>query len=198
MSRPLWLLGGSAAFLGLLIVGELSRMEPAAEAGMDAAHPPVRPAVSATAPQDHSAEWSATLLGRPLFSPERRPPATAPAGRAVRGEPPRLAGIIISPSGRTAIFAPVGARPVVVREGDTVEGSWTVTQIASNKVRLTGPDSERVLTLSFDNGGAVPSGPSADPRAEADNADQSHAGAGTLEGVPRISAIFKLLQQGRE
>ena len=198
MSRPLWQLGGIGAFLGLLIVGELTRMEPAAETGMNATPPASRPAVSAAAPRDHSADWSATLLARPLFSPERRPPAAAPAGRAVRGEPPRLAGIIISPSGRTAIFAPVGARPVAAREGDTVEGSWTVKQIASNKVRLTGPDSERVLTLSFDNGGVVPSGPSADPRAEADNADRSRAGAGTLEGVPRISAIFKLLQQGRE
>ena len=47
---------------------------------------------------DHSGEWVSTILGRPLFSPDRRPSSTPPAVAGLPGLP-RLSGIIVGPFG---------------------------------------------------------------------------------------------------
>ena len=56
---------------------------------------------------DHAHDWVVTVLARPLFSPDRRPPADTvivASGRTVPGLP-RLAAILVGPFGRSAIFA---------------------------------------------------------------------------------------------
>lgn len=108
-----------------------------------AANPPSTKAMSA----DHSGEWVATILGRPLFSPDRRPSATA---LTVAGLPglPRLSGIMFGPFGRSAIFAPAGAKPLVAQEGARIAG-YTVKAIEATQVRLIGPSGNVVLYPTF-------------------------------------------------
>ena len=91
------------------------------------------------------------LLARPLFSPDRRPTAdavTVASGRTVPGLP-RLAGILVGPFGRSAIFATNGAKPIVVQEGGRV-AAYTIKSIEATQVRLLGPDGAQVLYPSFE------------------------------------------------
>lgn len=106
-----------------------------------------------TRASDHTDEWVETILARPLFSPSRRPPAVSagPAAETVIGMP-RLAGILISPDGKRAIFArPGGGKPLTTTEGDKID-RWTVLSIEMWQVTLSGPDGSHVLHPSFENG----------------------------------------------
>jgi hypothetical protein len=96
-------------------------------------------------------DWVATVLARPLFSPDRRPAAdavTVASGRTVPGLP-RLAGILVGPFGRSAIFATNGAKPIVVQEGGRV-ADYTIKSIEATQVHLLGPDGAQVLYPSFE------------------------------------------------
>jgi len=102
-------------------------------------------------PADHTAEWVATALSRPLFSPDRRPSRQAVAAVAapVFADLPRLSGILITPSGRSAIFAPAGGgKPVVATEGTTL-GPYVVRAIEPDQVTLVGPKGIRVVHPTF-------------------------------------------------
>ena len=109
---------------------------------------------------DHTAEWVATILARPLFSPDRRPPSEAPAARA-SGAPaglPRLAGVVVGPFGRSAIFVPEGSKPMVVTEGGRVD-AWTVRSIEVGTVQVSGPGGARTLHPSFESSPAASAAP---------------------------------------
>jgi len=99
----------------------------------------------------HVDEWMGTVLARPLFSPDRRPPAsgsarTGPAGTTL----PRLSGVMTGPFGRTALFAAQdGGKPAAVKEGGTI-GLFTVRTITTGRVVVSGPDGQRSLRPSFD------------------------------------------------
>jgi hypothetical protein len=99
----------------------------------------------------------AAILARPLFSPSRRPPqsnsdnAADDAGLADS----RLAGIIIESGRRFAIFAPQGAKPLMVTEGETLSG-WRVDSISPQEVSLSGPDGTKTLQPKFDPNLAPP------------------------------------------
>ena len=107
-----------------------------------AATPPAK-SVSA----DHSGEWVSSILGRPLFSPDRRPSSAAAAVAGLPGLP-RLSGIMFGPFGRSAIFAPDGAKPLVAQEGARIAG-YTVKAIEATQVRLSGPNGSIVLYPTF-------------------------------------------------
>lgn len=94
--------------------------------------------------------WEAMILERPLFNRDRRPVATpGVAGGAAPGLP-RLAAVVVHPTGRTATFVPAdGGKPVVAREGTRV-GGFTVQAIQAGQVTVLGPDGVRVLHPSFD------------------------------------------------
>jgi hypothetical protein len=100
---------------------------------------------------DRSDAWVATILARPLFSRDRHPPDAKVASASDPGEGlPRLTGIAVSPSGRSAIFAGAAAgKPIVVGEGGSV-GGYTVRAIAPGRVQVVGPGGERTLSPSFD------------------------------------------------
>ena len=105
---------------------------------------------------DRSDDWAATALARPLFCRDRRPTpaAAAPdaAAPALAGLP-RLTGIVLGPSGGTAIFAgTAGGKPVTVRQGDTV-GPYRIEAIDSEGVHVSGPVKTPVLTVQPDAGG---------------------------------------------
>ena len=82
----------------------------------------------------------AEILARPLFSATRRPPphSDSPTGDSALSDT-RLTGIVTEPGYRFAIFAPNGAKALIVHEGDTVSG-WRVENITPTEVSLTGPE----------------------------------------------------------
>jgi hypothetical protein len=114
-------------------------------------HNPTLPQ-QASDPQDRGQEWVATILARPLFSRDRRP-LTTPGQNATAAATgmPRLTGILVSPFGRTAIFAAAdGGKPIVVSEGSHI-GRYVVQSIDVGQVTMIGPEGERMLRPAFDN-----------------------------------------------
>ncbi len=86
-----------------------------------------------------------TMLARPLFNPNRRPvPGADGSAGAGSDALPRLAGVIVGPGGRRAIFAPAEGRPVVVAEGGRI-GRYVVRSIVPGQVTLA--DAERQLVI---------------------------------------------------
>ena len=121
----------------------LPEAAPRREAAPTAARPPGEPD-----PAARSSDWAATVLARPLFDPDRRPPAPGAATRPADAALPRLAGTMVTAAGRRAIFAGGGA-PLVVQEGARV-GAFTVVLIAPGEVTLMGPGGVRAVRPSFD------------------------------------------------
>jgi hypothetical protein len=62
-----------------------------------------------------------------------------------------LTGIMITPDGRRAIFAPAGGgKPAVVAEGGSL-GGYVVQTISLGEVVLTGPDGSHSLNPTLDH-----------------------------------------------
>ncbi len=152
MSRLLpLLLGLLAAVLIAVITLELS--DP--EAGSGAALPVAAPRrvaagqpVPAIDTAGHVPQWAATILARPLFSHGRRPPAAQQVAGVAAAAPlqmPRLTGVLVSSSSRSAFFAgAAGGRATVVGEGAKI-GRYTVQRIEAGQVTVGGPEGTRVL-----------------------------------------------------
>ncbi|MCB8883162.1 hypothetical protein ACELLULO517_23135 [Acidisoma cellulosilytica] len=91
--------------------------------------------------------WIEISLARPLFEPDRRPPAAA-AG-VVSNDMPRLTGIIITPTARSAIFvAAAGGRAIVVMQGARIN-DFVVRSIDEDKVTLVTSTGIRIVRPSF-------------------------------------------------
>jgi hypothetical protein len=88
------------------------------------------------------------ILARPLFSPTRRPPPRTGA-QAFDLSDKRLAGIVIAPTGRIAIFAGAGAKPLVLSIGGSLNG-WEIESIKADEVVLRGPAGIRTLRPKMD------------------------------------------------
>jgi hypothetical protein len=148
----------AAALLGTLSL-ELGRGGADGTAGLAAPRAaPAPPAAPAQAPaMDRSEEWVATILARPLFSPDRRAPLDEAQSSATAPDVlPRLTGVLVSPAGKTAIFAnPIGGKPIALREGGRI-GGFTVQAIEAGQVTLTGPEGAKVLRPTFEPGRAGP------------------------------------------
>lgn len=143
-----------AAALSVMILLELRGRPREGEATTPfpaASLPPTAPSRPAGSDPGQAAQRVATSLARPLFSPSRRPPAASPAMLgAAAPSLPRVAGVVITASGRRAIFATKnGAKPLVVGEGGQV-GAFTVQSIRAGQVTVLGPEGERVLKPAFD------------------------------------------------
>ncbi len=95
-----------------------------------------------------TAEWTSSILARPLFSSNRRPPKLASGSRDLSSpEEARLSGILIGRFGRRAIFAPTGGgKPLVLGENGAVNDS-TIKSIEPGQVELA---NGAVLKPSFD------------------------------------------------
>jgi hypothetical protein len=99
--------------------------------------------------------WVRTVLLRPLFDPTRRPPA----GPAASTGSLRLSGVVVGPSGRSAIFEPAGGgEPVVVQVGAQLGGA-VVRAIGTDGVLLAGADGPRVLRPSYGTTATLASAP---------------------------------------
>ena len=115
---------------------EIAAPLPAAPQGTQAA--PGTASLAALAPR---------LLGRPLFTPDPRPAAAAPeppAAEAAATDLPRLAGVIVGPGRRSAIFADGAGKPRIAAEGASI-GRFTVRAIAPGQVTVTSSEGESVL-----------------------------------------------------
>lgn len=153
------LLGAGAIFAGA-IGWELSG-SPDMASPVVTSSPTVNVPASPVPPErDQTREWIATVLARPLFSPTRRPPAESREASSTVSGLPRLAGIIVGPSGRSAIFAGE-PRPVVVPEGGRING-YIVSSIDAAEVKVAGPEGLLTIHPSFQP--APPRGPSQAPR----------------------------------
>jgi hypothetical protein len=95
-------------------------------------------------------ESADTVLGRPLFTVGRRPPKSSGGGhQANTSGLPRLAGIMITPAGKRAIFAPDGGKPLVLTEGAALDDA-TIRSIQRDRVVVNGPKGELVLWPTYD------------------------------------------------
>jgi hypothetical protein len=139
-----------AAILASLLVLELSRpiVEP-----ISGAIPLSRPAAPTASPRPSAPGNvdTAAILARPLFAASRRPAAASaePVTVAATADPPRLAGVIVSPNGARAIFASDEGRAEVVANGGSI-GVYVVKTITPDAVLLVGPGGERGLHITFD------------------------------------------------
>lgn len=176
----LWLAAACACLLVGVLASEyhsaVSRETPLAvptnHAALSGASPAARPVtVEDGAAQAGADDWVRTTLARPIFSPSRRPTAVASTGP----RQPRLAGIIIGPSGARAIFAgDDDSRGIVAAVGQQA-GDWRVLAIDAASVRVVGPGGLRTLR------------PLRDPNAHADDAPAAQA-------LPPHPSILDLLR----
>lgn len=162
---PLILLLGTAVLLGGVVVAEmLAEPPPEAEiAGASLSHSASSPPVVRPEPAAGVDQLIATILARPLFNASRRPAASGDAPVADTGfDDIRLAEIVTEAGHRLALFAPVGAKALVVKEGDTVNG-WHVDNISPTEVALTGPTGTKTLQPKNDPHLVPPPPPSPTP-----------------------------------
>ena len=146
-ARLLWLL---AAGLAVLVAAEAMPFRQRATI-LPPPTPTNAPQAAASVPEPVAA-WVATAVGRPLFAVDRRPPAVAAAASVAAGPQnlPRLAGIVVSPRGRSAIFAGAGDKSTVVAEGAAV-GPWRVVAIHADAVDVAGPQGARTVKPAYSN-----------------------------------------------
>jgi hypothetical protein len=148
--RPALILGATALVLAGVLRWQVQD-EVAAEV------PPAPPAeshadgIAPPAVVDRPAQV-AKVTGRPLFEPGRRPSMDAPAAvpAPVARIVPRVTGVLVSATDRSAIFDSAGTgAATVAREGGRV-GEYTVQRIAAGQVTLMGPDGPLMLRPVFD------------------------------------------------
>jgi hypothetical protein len=96
----------------------------------------------------------AAALARPLFNPARRPPEKSKAIGVDLGDT-RLAGILVTPRSRLAIFAVTGGKPLVVNEGEAVNG-WEIEKITADSVALRGPSGTTMLQPKLEENAIAP------------------------------------------
>jgi hypothetical protein len=189
---------GLSAVVGIIIV--LLMVLPIID-DVRAAPPDTRDPVVDAAPQNPTVSLARldssidTILKRPLFAANRRPPVpkqTAENPDAVTPPPlpERLAGVMLGPHGREALFGNPGGKPTAVGVGGTI-GGWTVSVIELDRVVLTGAFGERVLEPSEgDQSDARSSAPA--PRVPAFNV----GGAPTVQPAhPPIATVPQYRQQ---
>jgi hypothetical protein len=153
---PLYLLLAGGALFAALLFREATAPEEAGSGPMGPAPRPVALASARLRPAGNNvAAMLTAILARPLFSPTRRPSGKSDdAGAAAGLGDSRLTGIVTVPHRRIAIFAVANGRPLVVGEGDNVQG-WRIDSITPEEVSLTGPDGSKTLQPKSDPNLAV-------------------------------------------
>jgi hypothetical protein len=159
----LWFAGG-AACLVIILAAEWLVDAPAPQVkATQAVHHEAKAgaATDEAADERDTAGWAEAINARPLFSIGRRPPKSEGGGRTMAATGlPRLAGVIISPAGRRAIFMPDGGKPMVVAEGGLLDDAKIVAIRADRVLVSSTVHGAQTLYLSYDHnrsaGGTVP------------------------------------------
>jgi general secretion pathway protein N len=139
MARATMIPTALAAALGLSALAEI--LAPGADAPFAA---PVRPPLAAAGdadPAGMATSWSATILARPVFRPDRKPLSAAPPAATVL---PRLTAIVVTAAGSVAIFTGDDRKALVLSTGGDVAG-YKVTKIGAGSVELAGPSGTQIL-----------------------------------------------------
>lgn len=190
------LVAGCALFGGIVISELLTAVE--TNPSMFAATPRASNNF-AIAQRPPPADLAAANLARPLFSPTRRPPdvaSSSPSDPELTDK--RLAGIVLEPDRRLAIFAVNGAKPLTVTEGDNVNG-WRIETITAEQISLRGPGGTRTLRTKMDTSPVVPRPQlPARPQAPARSAPPDAATAQTPVAVPPNLNVGAQLRRNRE
>lgn len=145
---------GLVLLLAAALAWQIGQDGSSAPSPPSAVGPVARPASPAEMASDSSAVQRsvAAILARPLFAPDRRPIATTAPAAATAVGLPRLAGVVVTSSGRQAIFAAGGdGRQIAVAEGGQI-GAFTISRIDADAVIIAGPDGSRMLRPSFAKG----------------------------------------------
>jgi hypothetical protein len=145
--RTLWLAFGCIIFAATIAAevrqgGDLTSVAAGKPVSSD---PAPRPRPSRVSPPE---TLTADALARPLFNPTRRPVSSGGPASADFADK-RLAGIVVSPQQRLAIFAVTGDKPLVVKEGADIDG-WQIETITPFDVSLRGPGGTRTLRPKMD------------------------------------------------
>jgi hypothetical protein len=135
------LAGGALCCAVLAVWPWLAPPIPATRAVAARSAAPTAPAMAGLPPLTNFA----ATVERPLFSPSRRPAASAPAAAPGTESRYRLLGIVASGTKKTAFVAD-NARRAELGVGDTLDG-WTVKEIRQDRVTLASPTGEMVLKL---------------------------------------------------
>jgi hypothetical protein len=146
---PTFALCAVAGGLMTVVAWEVGAFAPPTRMALPPPHVAVAMAQPATVP-DSTSEWVATILARPLFTPDRRPPTDAVIARGdhMPDGLPRLSGVLVGPFGRRAIFAGENGKPAAVSEGGHI-AAWTVLLIEAGAVQVAGPGGSRTVRPSF-------------------------------------------------
>lgn len=155
-----------ASLAGLLLLILVVEWLPGGAPPRVAPAPAPRNTAASPAARADAGQAAETVLARPLFSTQRRPPRVAQGPKQVvtGGEMPRLAGIIIGQRERRAIFMPETGKPITLVEGSTLD-DLRVVAIAPGSVTLEGPKGRTVLRPVYDksHGGGGGGGSAANP-----------------------------------
>lgn len=153
--RNVVIIGAAAVALGTAIIAEWIALAPLGTLPLTPARvfdwmeqrPPAKPN-----PVQMQAQVAA-LLARPLFTPGRRPTTLDAAPASASVELPRLAGVMVSAQGSSAVFAGAeGGKAIVIGTGASI-GDFKVQKIEAGQVTLIGADGgTRLLRPSFDPG----------------------------------------------
>jgi hypothetical protein len=146
--RTILLVLGCIAFSGLIVAEFYGGSDdPSAITAVGSTHndaAPLLPQIRPTGTDDPLA----VSLARPLFSATRRP-SIGPAEPAADLAGNRLAGIVIEPDRRLAIFAVTGGKPLTLAEGESVNG-WQIESITPSEVSLIGRGGAKTLQPTLD------------------------------------------------
>jgi hypothetical protein len=143
-ARPLSL-GLAAANLAVAALALWPVMAPVGAASMAPAAAPARADRPAPGRLGPSASFDA-IAARPLFSPTRRPDASAPAGGLAARY--RLIGIVTVRDRGRVLLAPIaGGRAIELGKGDALEG-WTLKRIERNGALFASPAGEAALAVT--------------------------------------------------
>lgn len=151
MLIPMLMILVATALVGTVAL-ELGQRMPDSDPTVPATAPlpaPAAPASTPAAEADSARRRVAEVLARPLFSPGRRPAPQAAAALPAAAAPlPRMTGVIVTPTGRRAIFVNATGKSIVVTEGERI-GVYAVQSIQAGRVTLSGPDGQRVVSTAF-------------------------------------------------
>jgi hypothetical protein len=136
-----------------------------------------------------------TVVERPLFLPDRRPPTDEPEEPEIPEEVPNvelerldLTAIIITPDESVAwVRSPSKASPEKVRLGDELDG-WTVKAINNDEIELERQGESDTLVLRDYTKGPQPARPTRNPRAAARRPVRSTSNPTTTAGGGKVSS----------